>query len=150
LTRIHDDASERVLEVPQRAAPTAAEPIAAGHLLTGLPTAPDVRGLGDAGRRGVLSLQRTAGNSAVASLFAAGRAVQREGEGEIPPNPFDEPSAPTGGGPITSDGGTTTINGGAIVLNAGMTSTGGVIRASTIIADSVVASSYTPGAGNVW
>jgi hypothetical protein len=31
-----------------------------------------------------------------------------------------------------------------------MTQTSGVIRAGTIIADSVVAASYSPGAGNVW
>ncbi len=31
-----------------------------------------------------------------------------------------------------------------------MTQANGVLRADTIIADNVVASSYTPGAGNVW
>jgi hypothetical protein len=31
-----------------------------------------------------------------------------------------------------------------------MTEAHGVLRADTIIADSVVASSYSPGAGNVW
>ena len=37
-----------------------------------------------------------------------------------------------------------------INLDTPMTQTGGVIRAGTIIADSVVATSYSPGAGNVW
>ena len=54
------------------------------------------------------------------------------------------------GGAVTSDGATTTITGAVINLDAGMTQTGGVIRAGTIIADSVVAASYSPGAGNVW
>jgi hypothetical protein len=147
LTHIHD-APEPLLDTPQRAAPAAAEPATAAHLLTGMPMGAGIRGLGGA-QRSVLSLQRTAGNSAVASLFAAGRAVQREGEGDIPPNPFDAP-APTGGSPVSSDGATTTVSGAQIVLAAPMTTTDGILRASTIIADNVVASSYTPGAGNVW
>ena len=35
-------------------------------------------------------------------------------------------------------------------VHAPLTNFDGVVRASTIIADSVVASSYTPGAGNIW
>jgi hypothetical protein len=147
LTLIHD-APERLLEAPQRVAPTVAEPVSAAHLVTGMPTGAGIRGLGGV-QRSAWSLQRTAGNSAVASLFAAGRAVQREGEGEIPPNPFDTP-APTGGNPVSSDGATTTVSGSQIVLAAPMTTTDGVLRTSTLIADNVVASSYSPGAGNIW
>ena len=42
------------------------------------------------------------------------------------------------------------MSGAAINLPAPMVSADGVLRVSTIIADSVVASSYTPGAGNLW
>jgi phage baseplate assembly protein V len=36
-----------------------------------------------------------------------------------------------------------------VVVNSGMAEFAGVVRCTTLIADSVVASSYTPGAGNV-
>lgn len=109
---------------------------------------------------GLLALQRSAGNAAVASLVAP-RSVQRDveiGEIEVASGVADSaPAAPgTGGtgagagGPVTSDGATTTITGGVINLDSAMTQTAGVIRAGTIIADSVVAASYSPGAGNVW
>ena len=54
------------------------------------------------------------------------------------------------GGPVTSDGGNTTVTGGHIALDAPMVEAPGVVRADTIIANSVVAASYTPGAGNEW
>jgi hypothetical protein len=37
-----------------------------------------------------------------------------------------------------------------VTVDAGMTKCSGVLQCSTLVADSVVASSYTPGAGNVW
>jgi hypothetical protein len=100
----------------------------------------------------ILQLQRAAGNAAVTTLVAP---VQRavtidEITTEVaPPGPGDDGGAVTPG-PVTSDGATTTITGGAIRLDAAMTSTDGVIRAGTIIADNVVGSNYTPGAGNMW
>jgi hypothetical protein len=67
---------------------------------------------------------------------------------------------PAGGGPgggVTSDGGTTTvtggvvnISGGAVNIDAAMTHASGVVQADTVVANSIVASSYTPGAGNTW
>ena len=39
---------------------------------------------------------------------------------------------------------------GAMNVNAGMSQFSGVVKCETIIANSVVGSSYTPGAGNVW
>jgi hypothetical protein len=113
-----------------------------------------------------MALQRTAGNAAVASLV--GRpAVQRAVEiDELSTSvTVDDTAAaqagatgagaagatPAGaGGPVTSDGASTTISGAQITLDAAMTQANGVLRADTIIADNVVASSYTPGAGNVW
>jgi phage gp45-like len=42
------------------------------------------------------------------------------------------------------------INASTITVNAPMTKFSGTVQADTVIANSVVASSYTPGAGNVW
>ena len=37
-----------------------------------------------------------------------------------------------------------------ITVNAGMSKFSGVVQCDTIIANSVVGASYTPGAGNIW
>jgi len=42
------------------------------------------------------------------------------------------------------------ISASMVTVDAGMTKFTGVIQADTLIANSVVASSYTPGAGNIW
>jgi hypothetical protein len=123
---------------------------------------------------GLLALQRSAGNAAVSAMIGGEVPVQRAVEiDEIDvstPDPAadaadtPDPAGATGaagatgsGGAVTSDGGTTTITGGVVNidggqvnLNAAMTHASGVLQADTLIANSVVASSYTPGAGNVW
>ena len=42
------------------------------------------------------------------------------------------------------------LNAGMVEVDAGMSKFSGVVQCDTLIATSVVASSYTPGAGNVW
>jgi len=42
------------------------------------------------------------------------------------------------------------ISGGLIALNGGMVRATGTVQCDTLIANSVVANSYTPGAGNLW
>jgi hypothetical protein len=42
------------------------------------------------------------------------------------------------------------ISASTITVDAGMTKFSGVVQADTLIANNVVASSYTPGAGNIW
>ena len=42
------------------------------------------------------------------------------------------------------------ISSGMISIVAGMVKCSGVLKADTVIANSVVSSSYTPGAGNIW
>ena len=39
---------------------------------------------------------------------------------------------------------------GRVEIDAGMAKFSGVVECDTLIANSVVASSYTPGAGNIW
>ena len=108
---------------------------------------PRLRGGGHAAAAsGLLALQRTAGNAAVASLIAP--SVQRDGP-EPAPEAGGTSGAPGGTG-ATGAGGATEITGSTIQLNAPMVTAPGVIQADTIIANSVVASSYTPGAGNEW
>jgi phage gp45-like len=42
------------------------------------------------------------------------------------------------------------INAPVVTVNAAMTTFSGTIQAETVIANSVAAASYSPGAGNVW
>jgi uncharacterized protein involved in type VI secretion and phage assembly len=43
-----------------------------------------------------------------------------------------------------------TITAGEVTVNAGMSTFSGTVQATTVIATSVVGTSYTPGAGNMW
>jgi len=47
-------------------------------------------------------------------------------------------------------GATVEVTAGMLTVNAGMSRFSGVVQAPTLIANSVVSASYTPGAGNVW
>ena len=42
------------------------------------------------------------------------------------------------------------IDASMVTVNAGMAKFSGVVQADTLIANSVIASSYTPGVGNIW
>ena len=42
------------------------------------------------------------------------------------------------------------VSASMLTINAGMAKFSGVVQADTLIANSVVAASYTPGAGNLW
>jgi uncharacterized protein involved in type VI secretion and phage assembly len=42
------------------------------------------------------------------------------------------------------------ISAGMVTVNAGMSKFSGVVQADTVITNSVVSTSYTPGAGNIW
>lgn len=42
------------------------------------------------------------------------------------------------------------ISAGSVNINAGVSSFSGIVRCPTLIADSVISASYTPGAGNIW
>lgn len=51
---------------------------------------------------------------------------------------------------VTVNASTIEINAGVVSVNSGMSKFSGTVQCDTIIANSVVGSSYTPGAGNVW
>ena len=42
------------------------------------------------------------------------------------------------------------ISAGEVIVNAAMSSFSGIVKADTLVANSVVANSYTPGVGNIW
>ena len=48
------------------------------------------------------------------------------------------------------DATTVELNAGMLAVNAGMSKFSGVVQCDTLVTNSVVATSYTPGAGNIW
>lgn len=42
------------------------------------------------------------------------------------------------------------LSAGSVTVNAGFSKFSGVVQADTVISNSVISSSYTPGAGNIW
>ena len=51
---------------------------------------------------------------------------------------------------VTINASTVEISAGMVTVNAGMSKFSGVVQADTVISNSVISASYTPGAGNIW
>lgn len=51
---------------------------------------------------------------------------------------------------VTVQASTVEVSAGMLTVNAGMSKFSGIIQADTVITNSVVSASYTPGAGNIW
>jgi uncharacterized protein involved in type VI secretion and phage assembly len=51
---------------------------------------------------------------------------------------------------VTVNASTAEISAGMLTVNAGMSKFSGVVQADTVITNSVISASYTPGAGNIW
>lgn len=56
----------------------------------------------------------------------------------------------TTSGKLTLNASTAEVSAGMLTVNAGMSKFSGVVQADTVITNSVVSTSYTPGAGNMW
>ena len=51
---------------------------------------------------------------------------------------------------VTENASQLAISAGMVTVDAGMSKFSGVVQADTVISNSVVSASYTPGAGNIW
>lgn len=51
---------------------------------------------------------------------------------------------------LTVNASTVEVSAGMVTVNAGMSKFSGVVQCDTLITNSVVSASYTPGAGNIW
>jgi uncharacterized protein involved in type VI secretion and phage assembly len=51
---------------------------------------------------------------------------------------------------VTVNASTVAVSAGMVTVDAGMSKFSGVVQADTIITNTIVAASYTPGAGNIW
>jgi len=53
-------------------------------------------------------------------------------------------------GPVNINSSTVNVSAAMVQVDAGMSKFSGVVQADTVIATSVVGTTYTPGAGNIW
>ena len=53
-------------------------------------------------------------------------------------------------GPVNVEGATVNVSAASVKVDAGFSKFSGVVQADTVIANAVVGTSYTPGAGNIW
>ncbi len=51
---------------------------------------------------------------------------------------------------VTVNASSVAISAGMVTVDAGMSKFSGVVQADTVISNSVISASYTPGAGNIW
>ena len=51
---------------------------------------------------------------------------------------------------VTVNASQVAISAGMVTVDAGMSKFSGVVQADTVITNSVISASYTPGAGNIW
>ncbi len=51
---------------------------------------------------------------------------------------------------VTINASLVAVSAGMVTVNAGMSRFSGVVQADTVISNSVISASYTPGAGNIW
>lgn len=51
---------------------------------------------------------------------------------------------------VTINGSLVEVSAGTVMVNAGMSRFSGVVQADTVISNSIISASYTPGAGNIW
>ena len=56
----------------------------------------------------------------------------------------------TSSGKVTINASQVTVSASMVQVDAGMSKFSGVVKCDTVIANSVVGTSYTPGAGNIW
>ena len=51
---------------------------------------------------------------------------------------------------VTVNASTVAVSAGMVTVDAGMSKFSGVVQADTVICNSIISASYTPGAGNIW
>jgi hypothetical protein len=125
--------------------PMAAQEGMAPQQAGGLPPLPGTQRLRQAA---VLRMQRNQGNASVQRALLQ-RQDQEPGAPAEVSGPGGHVSA-NGGGLELSSNGPLTISAPMVQLNSAFVQSSGVLQTDTLVATSVVASSYTPGAGNMW
>jgi len=143
-------------------APTAGT--ASRHVLANLPAEPGARALRQSA---VLQMQQECGNAYVAQVVqsqpnegSVQRAIEIDEVESTVEGGSPGPEATAGGATpteMTADGSTVRVTPGAVEISGGtvnvdsaMTRFSGAVQSDTLMANSVIASTYSPGAGNIW
>ena len=107
----------------------------------------------------VITLDDTDGQESLTLTTPAGQTVKlQDGPGKIEVqdsngNTVELASAGitvTSSAKVTVQASTLEISAGMVTVNAGMSKFSGVVQPDTVITNSTVSTSYTPGAGNIW
>lgn len=115
--------------------------------LASLPDSPNAQSLR---RQAILQLQKSHGNAFVMRHVMP--QLQRQEDQQTPAGTEEgggNQEMSNGGSVVRVNPGSVEISGATVNVDAAMTNVNGVLRTSTLMADSVIASSYTPGAGNI-
>lgn len=94
----------------------------------------------------------------VAETPAGQKVILKDGPGEITVQDSNGNSVKletsgitvTAAAKVTINAATVEVSAGMVTVNAGMSRFSGVVQADTVISNSVISASYTPGAGNIW
>lgn len=116
--------------------------------LASLPGSPNTQSLR---HQAILQLQKSHGNAFVMRHVMP--QLQRQEEQQTPAGAAgsgENQEISNGSSVVRVNPGSVEISGGTVKVDAAMTNVNGVLKTSTLMADSVIASSYTPGAGNIW
>ena len=69
---------------------------------------------------------------------------------EAAPINVTAPSPCTASAKVTVNASQVSVSAGLVNVDAGMSKFSGVVKADTVICNSIISASYTPGAGNIW
>jgi hypothetical protein len=91
----------------------------------------------------VLQMQRVQGNNFVQRAVEVGEVESQAAAAA--PNQIEGPGAS-----VSVANGVAEVNAPMVTVNAPMVRVSGILQSDTLITNSVISSSYTPGAGNIW
>ncbi|MCI0712841.1 MAG: hypothetical protein L0154_21980 [Chloroflexi bacterium] len=100
----------------------------------------------------ILQMQRQYGNQAVRRMLQREVTIDEMDTSVSTAEPGASSTTSIGDGTasVTAENGVVDITAASVNINAPMTRHAGIDESEVVVADSVIASSYSPGAGNVW
>ena len=99
-------------------------------------------------RQPSVTIETPAGNRLVISDQGGGKVTIEQGGERVDISPGNVRIA--GSGIVSIEAAQVTISAGLVKVDAGMSKFSGVVQCDTLITNTVVSTSYSPGAGNLW
>ena len=95
-----------------------------------------------------VTIETPAGNRLVITDQGGGKVTIEQGGERVDISPGNVRIA--GSGIVSIEAAQVTISAGLVKVDAGMSKFSGVVQCDTLITNTVVSTSYSPGAGNLW